>query len=158
MGVKACDRHGCENVMCDRLSARIYHGEAHRALGALAPSSVRCVVTSPPYWRQRRFSGSELGSADSVEQYIESLSRTFRAVWRVLTDDGTCWVNLADTYASSSIVADDGTFVLARRKGLILVPQRFALRVAEDGWIVRCNIVWSKHNPTPHSVCDRPVT
>lgn len=37
-----------------------------------------------------------------MEEYIQSLVRVFREVWRVLRHDGTLWVNIGDSYATRS--------------------------------------------------------
>ena len=37
----------------------IVRGDVLDALAALAPASVHCVVTSPPYWLLRRYEGVE---------------------------------------------------------------------------------------------------
>lgn len=40
-------------------------------------------------------------------------------------------------------------------KNLLLLPQRLAIALQEDGWIVRQAVVWAKPNPMPESVRDR---
>ena len=42
-------------------------------------------------------------------------------------------------------------------KDLCLIPFRLAIRLQEDGWYVRSVIIWSKPNPMPESVKDRPT-
>ena len=44
-----------------------------------------------------------------------------------------------------------------RRKSLIGVPWRIALRMIEDGWILRSDTIWAKNGPMPESVKDRPT-
>lgn len=41
-------------------------------------------------------------------------------------------------------------------KDLCMVPNRLAIALQDDGWWVRSEIVWSKPNPMPDSVKDRP--
>ncbi len=41
---------------------------------------------------------SQIGLEETPEEYIESLVNVFRSVRDVLTDDGTLWVNLGDSY------------------------------------------------------------
>ena len=39
-----------------------------------------------------------LGLEPRPELYIQHLVQIFREVWRVLRDDGTCWINIGDSY------------------------------------------------------------
>jgi hypothetical protein len=147
-------------------------------------------------------------------------------VRRVLRDDGTVWLNLGDSYASSSSyntsqslhtehgwkqdgehrpnvrasradrprggltggtktvdvateatrafrpgsgradgVVDgrgqrnrDGTAIPGLKpKDLAGIPWRVAKALQEDGWYLRSEIIWSKVNPMPESVTDRPT-
>ena len=41
---------------------------------------------------------SQIGLEETPEEYIENLVNVFRGVRDVLTDDGTLWVNLGDSY------------------------------------------------------------
>jgi DNA modification methylase len=43
-------------------------------------------------------------------------------------------------------------------KDLCMIPNRLAIRLQEDGWWVRSEIIWHKPNPMPESVYDRPTT
>ena len=60
----------------------------------------RMCVTSPPYYGLRDYGGeeSQIGQEQSPEEFIDELVKVFREVKNVLTDDGTCWVNLGDSY------------------------------------------------------------
>lgn len=42
-------------------------------------------------------------------------------------------------------------------KDLCLIPFRLAIACQEDGWWIRSVIIWSKLNPMPESVTDRPT-
>jgi len=96
----------------------------------------------------------------------------FRKLWRVLRKDGTCWLNIGDSYASAwstsrrNIIGNTSP-ALAERvdrlsgclkdKDLCMMPARVALALQADGWWVRSDVVWSKPNPMPESVTDRPT-
>ncbi len=43
-------------------------------------------------------------------------------------------------------------------KQLMMLPARVALALQADGWVLRSDIIWSKPNPMPESVTDRPTT
>jgi DNA modification methylase len=44
-----------------------------------------------------------------------------------------------------------------KRKDLIGIPWRVAFALQADGWWLRSDIIWSKPNPMPESVTDRPT-
>jgi DNA modification methylase len=76
----------------------------------LADGAVQCVVTSPPYWGLRAYSGEQervwpdgwrggLGLEPTPELFIEHMVQVFREVRRVMRDDAVAWVNMGDCYA-----------------------------------------------------------
>ena len=70
----------------------------------LADGVVQTCVTSPPYYGLRDYGVEDaLGLEETPEQYIENMVAVFREVRRVLRDDGTCWVNMGDSYANNGI-------------------------------------------------------
>ena len=65
----------------------------------LPDKSVHCCVTSPPYYGLRDYGiSNQIGLEQTPEAYVSNIVNVFREVWRVLRDDGTCWVNLGDSY------------------------------------------------------------
>lgn len=80
----------------------ILNGEALNVLKTLQSDSVDCVITSPPYWQLRDYGvEGQLGLEATFNEYIDKLVEIFNEVKRVLKKDGTCWVNLGDTYSGS---------------------------------------------------------
>jgi hypothetical protein len=74
-------------------------GDAGRLLPHLPARAFRTCITSPPYWRQRNYNHPEqVGQECDPEQYINRLADIFMQVHRTLTDDGTLWVNIDDSY------------------------------------------------------------
>jgi len=68
----------------------------------LVDGCVQTCVTSPPYFGLRDYgSGNQIGLEPSPDAYVQSLLTVFAEVWRVLKDDGTVWLNLGDSMASS---------------------------------------------------------
>ena len=154
-------------------------GDCRTALQTLPAKSIRTCVTSPPYWGLRDYGvDTQIGAEDSPDDYVASMVEVFREVRRVLTDDGTVWLNIGDTYASmrdSKAVPDSlrkgnsGTAVPKaanrnpanlkaaniKHKDLIGIPWRLAFALQQDGWYIRQDIIWSKPNPMPESVRDR---
>ena len=77
-------------------------GDVREKLKELDDCSVQCCVTSPPYWGLRDYGESDqLGLEETPEEYVENMVKVFREVKRVLKDDGTCWLNLGDSYAGN---------------------------------------------------------
>ena len=137
----------------------------------------RMCVTSPPYYGLRDYGGenSQIGMEQSPEEYIQQLVEVFRSVRDVLTDDGTLWVNIGDSYYN---YRSDGNYpkqtvaktrqdlpmhtpVRANKlegyksKDLIGIPWMLAFALRADGWYLRQDIIWHKPNPMPESVKDR---
>ena len=78
----------------------ILFGDCKQNLSAFLPNTARMCVTSPPYYGLRDYGGEQyqLGQEQTPEKFIENLVNVFKQVKNVLTDDGTCWVNLGDSY------------------------------------------------------------
>ena len=131
------------------LRRRIIVGDAQQELRRLPDASVDMVLTSPPYFRLRDYqTAGQLGLEANVEQWVEQLHAVVRELHRVLLPTGTLWLNLGDTYARH---ARHG----ALPKSLLLGPERLALALLADGWLLRNKIVWHKVNHLPSSVRDR---
>ena len=157
----------------------ILFGDCRRTLCAFLPKSARMCVTSPPYYGLRDYGGEQyqLGQEQTPEKFIENLVNVFKEVKNVLTDDGTLWVNLGDsyynyrpgkgqTYPKQSVSktnqdlpessAKRGTKLEGlKEKDLIGIPWMFAFAMRADGWYLRQDIIWHKPNPMPESVKDR---
>jgi DNA modification methylase len=159
----------------------VYLGDCREVMAAMELESVHCVVTSPPYWGLRDYgSPGQLGLEPTPEAYVESMVAVFREVRRVLRKDGTVWLNLGDSYATGGGSVgrapgggDQGErFIRAgmigtqpnrmpipglKPKDLVGIPWRVAFALQADGWYLRSDIIWSKPNPMPESVTDRPT-
>lgn len=128
-----------------------YHGDVISCLRKIPEKSVNTIVTSPPYWGLRDYGvDGQIGLEKTPEEYITKLVNVFREARRVLRDDGTLWLNLGDSYSST-------TGCGLKPKNLIGIPWRVALALQADGWYLRSDIIWSKPTPVPESVKDRPT-
>lgn len=113
-------------------------------------NSVDCCITSPPYWGLRDYGvDGQLGLEKTPEEFIERMVRVFEEVKRVLKPDGTCWVNIGDSYSKSG----SGY----KPKDLVGVPWMLAFALRSAGWYLRTDIIWAKKNCMPESVTDRPT-
>jgi DNA modification methylase len=156
--------------------ATILVGDVRQRLSDIADGSVQCCVTSPPYWGLRDYGhDGQIGLEQTPDEYVAEMVEVFREVWRVLRDDGVLWLNLGDTYASSTkssgrndtekmygaesqqlsnhlkITTKHGL----KSKDLVGIPWRVAFALQADGWYLRQDIIWAKPNPMPESVTDR---
>ena len=154
---------------------KIVCGDALDTLRKMQDNCVHCVVTSPPYFGLRDYGQpGQIGLEPSPQEFVTKLVEIFREVRRVLRPDGTCWLNLGDSYAANrgyqvpstkggpkhgpgqaaggkgSIVPDG-----LKPKDLIGIPWRVAFALQADGWYLRQDIIWAKPNPMPESVRDR---
>ena len=83
------------------LNQRIIVGDALTALKRIPDESCRACVTSPPYWGLRDYGiAPQIGAESSVHLYIANLTLIFGQVRRILTPDGTLWLNIGDSYTS----------------------------------------------------------
>ena len=112
-------------------------GDACEVLKTIPASTINCVITSPPYWQLRQYDdvdkAKEIGNEPSHIQYVQRLSLVFKEVKRVLTDDGSLWLNLGDKY---------------HNKELMGIPWRVALSLMDNGWILRNDVIWDQMKGT----------
>ena len=148
---------------------KVYLGDSLEIIKTFPDKSIDCVVTSPPYYGLRDYGvDGQIGLEETPEEYIDKLVSLFREIRRCLRDEGTCWVNLGDSYSGNCSRASKGRAGMgAEREGvftkggglppknLIGIPWRFAFAMQADGWILRQDIIWHKPNPMPESVTDR---
>ncbi len=147
-------------------------GDALDVLRSLPDEFVRSVVTSPPYWSLRDYAiPGQLGLEDNPNEYVASLVRTFEEVRRVLTKDGSLWLNIGDSYTSGGRTwraSDKKNPIRAmstrpptpdglKSKELVGIPWRLAFALQEAGWYLRSDVIWRKPNAMPESVKDRPT-
>ena len=137
----------------------------------------RVCVTSPPYYGLRDYGGenNQIGMEQTPEDYVDEMVKVFRLVRDNLTDDGTLWLNIGDSYYN---YRSDGNYPKQtvsktrqdlptktpvrgnklegyKSKDLIGIPWMLAFALRKDGWYLRQDIIWHKPNPMPESVKDR---
>ena len=156
----------------------ILYGDCRDTLKQFDEQARTC-ITSPPYYGLRDYGGEEnqIGQEKTPEEFIDQLVSVFKEVRNVLTDDGTLWINLGDSYynyrpckgqsypkQSVSKTNQDLPTQCNKRgnkleglkeKDLIGIPWMFAFAMRSDGWYLRQDIIWHKPNPMPESVKDR---
>jgi len=160
---------------------KIIEGNSLEILKSFIDNSVDCCITSPPYWGIRDYGHDEqLGQEENFYKFIINLSNIFDEIKRVLKPEGTCFVNLGDTYAGSGAgttknadtskylenskqvyVLPNGASKSSKfrsttlNKSLCMIPERFSIEMINRGWILRNQIIWHKPNQMPSSAKDR---
>jgi len=155
-------------------NATILIGDVRTRLQEIEDQTIQTCVTSPPYWGLRDYGNDgQLGLEKTPEEYVRNMVSVFREVHRVLTDDGTLWLNIGDSYynnfgggsgtmttGNAQAVKNRGRHNLPKHdtlkiKDLTGIPWRLAFALQDDGWYLRQDIIWHKPNPMPESVTDR---
>lgn len=148
-------------------------GDAVTQLRAMPDRSVDCIVTSPPYYSLRDYEvDGQYGLEPTPSEYVSTMSRVFREAKRVLSDDGTLWINLGDTYYSAKGASTgvdrrqsarrgfarpvDRSGLGFPRKSLLMIPSRVAIALQDDGWTLRSDITWCRPKAQPEVAADRP--
>jgi site-specific DNA-methyltransferase (adenine-specific) len=128
----------------ETLLNRILCGDASARLAEVPDGVIDCIVTSPPYWRQRDYRGelNQIGQEATPAAYVERLASTFREARRTLKATGTAWIVIGDKYVNG------------QQLGL---PWRLALALIDDGWLLRADCIWHKPNAMPSSAKSRPT-
>ena len=148
---------------------QIIQGDTLEVLKTWPDEFVDCCITSPPYWGLRDYGcEGQLGLEKTPEEYVAKMVEVFREVKRVLKKEGTCWLNLGDSYANEKVgntetrihkKAVQNTYKKGNsnlpHKNLVGIPWRVAFALQADGWYLRQDIIWHKPNPMPESVTDR---
>lgn len=120
----------------------LVQGDSEAVLTNFPANSIDCIITSPPYWGVREYSGeSTLGNEETHDDFIDNLLNIFSELQRVLKPTGSFWLNIGDTYQD---------------KDLAGVPWRTALAMKDrQDWILRNDIIWNKVKGNPSAATDR---
>ncbi len=130
-------------------------GDSLSVLKSLPNYFVQTSITSPPYFNLRDYhTNNQIGSEDNPKDYIEKIVTIYKEVKRVLRRDATCWINIADKYASHNTYKS----LKIKDKDLIGIPWELARTLRKDRWYIRQMIPWVKSNSIPENVNDRPNT
>jgi site-specific DNA-methyltransferase (adenine-specific) len=93
-------------------------------------TKVDCVLTSPPYFKQRVYGDSpeELGQEASIAEYVALLVEVFRSA--PVAPWGSFWINMNDKRG--------------RQGGLLNVPERFSIAMQDSGFYLVDKVIWAK--------------
>lgn len=110
-------------------------GDSFLELDNFNDESIDCIITSPPYFRERE-KNKHFNLNQSIEQYVSSISKISLKIYRVLKQEGSFWLNIGDAYSGGS---------------LSLIPFLVANQLKKDGWLLNNDIIWNKNSYTPSS-------
>ncbi|HTG26070.1 MAG TPA: site-specific DNA-methyltransferase [Reyranella sp.] len=176
-GEPDCPHRGRVKPRNDTTGAGEGHGRFSNTRGGQPAKSAYAVPVRSQCPCGARRIDHQVGVEDSPAEYVARLVEIFREVRRVLTPDGTLWLNLGDCYTDGGRGSDAGSTLEGSRdnqresrnttvrrafgglplKSLLGLPWRAAFALQEDGWVLRQDIIWHKRNPMPESVRDRPT-
>lgn len=145
-------------------------------MSELKDNSIDLIITSPPYFGCRIYDGDENGLGRELDprDFVDNLLPYMMEFYRVLKKSGNFYLNIGDSYfgnkgfirnkgkykrktgdhyKDSEKYVEDGKYL--QFKQLLMVPERLAIKMQDEGWILRNKIVWEKKNSIPHSVKDR---
>ena len=115
---------------------RFYQKSSHD-MSELKDGEVQTIFTSPPYWNKRTYlEGGGLGNEPNPHQFVENLSNHLKECYRVLSERGSFFLNIGDTFLNGCLQN---------------IPFKVSESLKEQGWILRNTIIWSKTNPKPSS-------
>ena len=159
---------------------KVYFGDCRESMRQMVKEGIKVqtCITSPPYYGLRDYGvDGQIGNEQTPKEFIDNLVEVFACVWEILSDDGTLWVNLGDSYynyrpgkgqrvVANSIASQKASeFEHSAKRGnkldgykekdLMGMPWRLAFALQDFGWHLRQDIIWSKPNPMPESVKDR---
>lgn len=150
------------------MSISVINGDCREVLRTLAPDSIDCIVTSPPYFGLRDYGvEGQIGLEGLPSHFVASMVSVFSECKRLLKPSGNLWINMGDCYSAGgrgggnkqttnagSITGRKDTPGFAAKQ-LLGIPWRMAFALQDDGWFLREDIIWSKPNCMPESVKDR---
>ena len=153
---------------------KIIVGDSLEVLSKFPINFINLIITSPPYFGARCYGNETLGREEDPRDYIDNLFKFTKEFKRILKDDGSFYLNIGDVYFGTKgfsrnkgkykrktdhhykehkIVKEDGQYL--QHKQLLMLPARLAIKMQEDGWILRNQIIAEKSNPIPSFSKDR---
>ena len=153
---------------------KVIEGDSLEVLKEFPDGSVNLIITSPPYFGCRVYGDETLGREKHPLEYVRNIFEFTKEFKRVLHENGSFYLNMMDVYFGTKgfgrvkgkylrkthenykhheIVEEDGKYL--QNKQLLMLPQRVAIMMQEDGWILRNQNIWYKPNPCPNFSSDR---
>ena len=147
----------------EEFTNQIINGDSLQVLKDMPDESVNLTITSPPYFGCRVYGDETVGREKDPREYIDHIVEFTKEIKRVLRSDGSFYLNIGDVYFGTKgfgrvkgqymrkthehykqheIVEEDGKYL--QHKQLLFIPPRIAIKMQDDGWILRNSIIWEK--------------
>jgi len=160
----------------------IIQGDVFDVIKTIPENTVDMIITSPPYYGLRDYKVSgQIGLEKTPKDYVNGLCDIFELARKPLKNTGTLWVNIGDSYNSTSRSSksdkkyydkvgydlsfnaridtvkepDRKPLKIMSNKTLMGNPFRFAVEMIDRKWILRNTIIWHKPYCIPSSAKDR---
>lgn len=158
----------------DKFKNKVILGDSLEVMKQFPDNLINLVITSPPYFGCRVYGNETLGREANPLDYIKNLLQFTLEIKRILHKEGSFYLNIGDIYFGTKgfirnkgryarktdkhykehkIVKPNGNYL--QYKQLLMIPERVAFGMQEQGWILRNKIVWEKPNPVPSYSPDR---
>jgi len=123
--------HGCKarrEVSFRNREHVLFTGDAREKIRQLPEKSVKCVVTSTPYWGLRIYKGSHFskwadgahcpyGHEQTPEAFLRHTTEILYELYNVLTEDGSIWWNIMDTFNTRTQIRSNAAEALLAMQG-----------------------------------------
>ena len=164
-------------------------GNALDLIHTIPESTVQCIVTSTPYWGTRTYEDAQAtpwadgeicpyGLEQTPEGFVRHTTEVIDSLARVLTDDGSIWWNIMDSFNTRTQIRNSAVEALRAMEGKdsrkwhdhsmrrysaghsylkdgeqCLIPALIAERASRVGLYVKSVITWAKRStlPEPHN-------
>lgn len=116
---------------------KVIIGDVRKVASLLPDNFIDCVITSPPYWKQRDYGHpDQIGQEETPERYVSEIVRVFNALRPKLKKTSVVFLNVGYKYLNEE---------------LILIPEMIAIEMQRSGYMLKNKIIWHKPNamPTP---------
>lgn len=153
---------------------KLYNEDCIETMNRMPDEFLDLVITSPPYFGLRSYGNETVGREENPLDYVDALSGILSHLKRPLKSSGSIYLNIGDVYFGTkgfsrntgkhsrktdghykehSICKEDGLYL--QHKQLLMLPERIAIKLQEQGFILRNRIIWEKPNPMPAFSRDR---
>ena len=153
---------------------KIINGDTLQLLDSVPENFINLILTSPPYFGARIYGNETLGREQDPRDYIKNLLKFTLKLKKILHEEGSFYLNIGDIYFGSKgfsrnkgkyarktdkhykehkIIRPGGNYL--QYKQLLMLPERLAIGMQEQGWLLRNKIIWEKPNPVPSYSPDR---
>ena len=107
------------------------HNKSSEDMSEGETGTVQTSITSPPYYQKRSYQvQGQIGLEESIEEHLERLMSVMRECKRVLKENGSLFLVFGDSFDV--------------RGSFRQIPHRMALKMTDDGWILRNTLIWYK--------------